>query len=183
VGVSAEGARVRHQWVSQPLPVTPAPGEHEGPPWPPPEKPRNGSARRNPFDFALPDSAPPATETPLITAPSPGVRPKRRFASTTYVALGLGGALVLAAMAAGIVWYHNRPGEVVIPSEPAVDVQVLLDNKRIPVDGTPATLKLEPGSYVLTVQREGYVPYNEQIEIKPGETTRRRITLEPLASG
>jgi hypothetical protein len=36
---------------------------------------------------------------------------------------------------------------------------------------------------VLTVQREGYVPWNEQVEVKPGDTTRRRITLEPLASG
>ncbi|MCU1279976.1 MAG: serine/threonine protein kinase, partial [bacterium] len=47
----------------------------------------------------------------------------------------------------------------------------------------PATLKLEPGSYVLTVQREGYVPWNEQVEVKPGDTTRRRISLDPLASG
>ena len=62
-------------------------------------------------------------------------------------------------------------------------MQILLDNKRQAVDGTPATLKLEPGSYVLTVQREGYVPSNEQVEIKPGDTTRRHITLEPLASG
>ncbi|MCU1277670.1 MAG: serine/threonine protein kinase, partial [bacterium] len=28
-----------------------------------------------------------------------------------------------------------------------------------------------------------YVPWNEQVEVKPGDTTRRRISLEPLASG
>ena len=84
---------------------------------------------------------------------------------------------------AGVVYYNSRPGTLFIVSDPATNVQVLLDNKRQAVDGTPATLKLEPGSYVLTVQREGYVPWNEQVEIKPGDTTRRRITLDPLASG
>src|SRR5439155_1240641 len=67
-------------------------------------------------------------------------------------------------------------------------VQVLVDNKRVldgknqPVDGTPAVVSLSPGSYVLTVQREGYVPSNEQVEIKAGERLTVRAKLEPLAS-
>src|SRR5262249_62048930 len=100
-----------------------------------------------------------------------------------YVGGGILAAAVCVAVAAGVVYYNSRPGTLFIASEPATNVQVLLDNKRQPVDGTPATLKLEPGSYVLTVQREGYVPWNEQVEVKPGDTTRRRIQLEPLASG
>jgi hypothetical protein len=95
----------------------------------------------------------------------------------------LGLLAFLVAVGAGVVYLNSRPGTLFIASEPATNVQILLDNKRQPVDGTPATLKLEPGSYVLTVQREGYVPYNEQLEIKPGDNQRRSISLEPLASG
>ena len=68
-------------------------------------------------------------------------------------------------------------------------VQVLLDNKRVldgkgaPIDGTPAVMPLNPGSYVLTVQREGYVPWNEQVEIEGGRAPHPvRAKLEPLAS-
>src|SRR6185312_14440727 len=96
---------------------------------------------------------------------------------------GVAAAAICVAAAGGVVYYNSRPGTLFIASDPATNVQILLDNKRQAVDGTPATLKLEPGSYVLTVQREGYVPWNEQVEVKPGDTTRRRITLDPLASG
>jgi hypothetical protein len=43
-------------------------------------------------------------------------------------------------------------------------------------------VSLSPGSYVLTVQREGYVPSNEQVEIKAAERLTVRAKLEPLAS-
>ena len=136
----------------------------------------NGAARkRNPFDYVLPESnnhsAPPAvaslTETPAFAAP-----PRRPLRSSTLlVGAGLAVLALVLLIGTGVVYFNSRPGTLFIASEPATNVQILLDNKRQPVDGTPATLKLEPGSYVLTVQREGYVPLNEQIEIKPGETS------------
>src|SRR5262249_51448065 len=65
-----------HAVVTAPLPPQPTLAE----------KPRNGHARRrNPFDFVVPDSAPPATETPLITALSPGIRPRKKRGTGTYV--------------------------------------------------------------------------------------------------
>ena len=75
-----------------------------------------------------------------------------------------------------------------ILSDPATNVQVLLDNKRVPdgkgvpIDATPAVLPLGPGSYVLTVQRDGYVPWNQPVELKAGEHLTVRAKLEPLAS-
>jgi hypothetical protein len=92
--------------------------------------------------------------------------------------------VLLAGAAVGAFFFlTNKPGELVVTSEPAANVQLLIDNERQPVDGTPATLKLKPGSYVLTVQREGYVPWNGEIEIKGGEVLRKRVVLEPLSSG
>ena len=96
----------------------------------------------------------------------------------------LGLVLLLAGAAVGAFFFlSNKPGELVVTSEPAANVQLLIDNERQPVDGTPATLKLKPGSYVLTVQREGYVPWNGEVEIKGGEILRKRVVLEPLSSG
>jgi len=182
-----DGAPVPHHSVAQKLPTAPS----EAVPFKVVEAPdsgRNGTpargARRNPFDYVLPDSPPPQgsvsaapTETPML-APRKRVRPL-----ALWVGGGVAAAAICVAAAGGVVYYNSRPGTLFIASDPATNVQILLDNKRQAVDGTPATLKLEPGSYVLTVQREGYVPWNEQVEVKPGDTTRRRITLDPLASG
>jgi hypothetical protein len=185
VDLNPNGMPVPHHSVATKLPTAPEPAAAWNGEASKSGDKRNGSARKNPFDYVLPDPAPasaaasigPATETPAF---SPRRRPKPM---SLYVGAGVVGAAICVAAAAGVVYYNSRPGTLFIASEPATNVQILLDNKRQAVDGTPATLKLEPGSYVLTVQREGYVPWNEQVEIKPGDTTRRRISLEPLASG
>jgi serine/threonine protein kinase len=155
------------------------------------QPPRNGTGPRaaaNPFDFVLPEApAVPALEAPAATRP----RPKTGGASRglLYGAVIGVAALVCASAVAVVYLVGSKPGEVTIVSDPAVNVQVLVDNKRVldpkgsPVDGTPAVVPLAPGSYVLTVQREGYVPWNEQIEVKAGEHLTRRVSLEPLASG
>jgi serine/threonine protein kinase len=76
-----DGAPVPHHSVAQKLP---------GPPEP--EAPRrNGNGRRNPFDYVLPDSAPPvavATETPALA-------PRRR---PRPIGLFVGGAIGVAAI-------------------------------------------------------------------------------------
>ena len=187
--LSPDGAPVPHHSVAQKLPTPPP---IEAPPHSasrrelePTAAPRNGAGRRrNPFDYVLPDAATPSARRRADGDSVAGARGRRRAADRALHRRRRGGARrVCVAAVGGIVYYNSRPGTLFITSDPATNVQILLDNKRQPVDGTPATLKLEPGSYVLTVQREGYVPWNEQVEVKPGDTTRRRITLEPLASG
>jgi hypothetical protein len=155
---------------------------------------RNGSAPRaaaNPFDFVLPEPAVPAV--PLFDGrgnTGPAVRHKA--APSRGVMYGAAAGVTALLGLAGLLFYSffvgGRPGEVTILSDPASSVQVLLDNQRVhdgngtPIDGTPAVVPLKPGSYVLTVQREGYVPWNEQVEIKAGEKLTVRAKLEPLAS-
>ncbi len=180
--LSLDGKPVPHHSVAQKLPTAPSePVSFKVVETPEPG--RNGAAakRRNPFDYVLPETPPPASAAPTET---PSLAPRRRPRPLAlWVGGGVAAAAICVAAAGGVVYYNSRPGTLFIASDPATNVQILLDNKRQPVDGTPATLKLEPGSYVLTVQREGYVPWNEQVEVKPGDTTRRRITLDPLASG
>jgi eukaryotic-like serine/threonine-protein kinase len=184
--LNPDGKPVPHHSVAQKLPTAPAQPIHGFKVVETPEPARNGAGgggrRRNPFDYVLPD----APAAPVSAAPTetPSLSPRRRPRPIAlWVGGGVAAAAICVAAAGGVVYYNSRPGTLFIASDPATNVQVLLDNKRQAVDGTPATLKLEPGSYVLTVQREGYVPWNEQVEVKPGDTTRRRITLEPLASG
>jgi hypothetical protein len=60
---------------------------------------------------------------------------------------------------------------------------VFIDNQRVQVDSTPATIARPAGTYSLTVQREGYVPFTETVELKSGQTFDKHVTLEPLTSG
>jgi len=95
------------------------------------------------------------------------------------------GAVVLAAFAvvSGYLYLGSRPGQIQITSEPAGGVQILVNNERVPVDGTPTIISRPPGSYSLLVQHEGYVPYSEQIELKSREVLKKHVPLEPLTSG
>jgi hypothetical protein len=197
VELSDDGSPVPHA-SAMPVPppgAAPKPTPHElaSIPTAVGQKPRNGTGQKaNPFDFVLPEPAAPAA--PAFDAPSatgPRIRPR---ASSGSRALIYGGAVGVAVLLVGAaLFFYNyfvgsRPGDVTILSDPATNVQVMLDNKRVAdskgqaIDGTPAVVPLNPGSYVLTVQREGYVPWNEQVELKAGEHLTVRAKLEPLAS-
>jgi serine/threonine protein kinase len=129
----------------------------------------------------------PAAATTITAKPLPlPSRPGRSPSQTSKLPLLIGGAVLVLALAGGLgAWMllGRGPGEVVITSEPAADVQVLVDNKKVAADGTPATLKLEPGVHMITVQREGYLPKTETVEVKSGETARRRFVLEAFSAG
>ena len=117
-----------------------------------PEAGRNGAGakRRNPFDYVLPADAGAAGAIALGTdgdagVPAASAVPSRwRCTSAAASRPRRSASLPRAASST----YNSRPGTLFIASDPATNVQILLDNKRQAVDGTPATLKLEPGSYV-----------------------------------
>jgi serine/threonine protein kinase len=210
IELSADGSPVPHQPASPSMPSMivqqqpPAPAPAPAPaPRPAPTqqqhelaalptavgKPaRNGSQPRgNPFDFVLPEQAP-AYDGQHATGPAARRAPPPSRTLLYGAAIGISAVLSLFALLVYQYFVGSRPGDVTILSDPATSVQVLLDNKRVldkkgtPIDGTPAVVPLGPGSYVLTVQREGYVPWNEPVEIKAGEHLTVRARLEPLAS-
>jgi serine/threonine protein kinase len=114
------------------------------------------------------------------------LRARSRKTGPSTGAIAAAGITLLLVLAAGIGGYNymaTRPGQIVLTSDPSGAVQVLLDNQRVPVEGTPATILKPPGSYSLTVQREGYVPYSEQIELHSREVLKKNVALEPLTSG
>jgi serine/threonine protein kinase len=98
----------------------------------------------------------------------PARRPEKRtrwwpWVGLLVVAAGLYGGWRLRA--------REAAGMVVITSRPA-DVRVLVDDKPMTLDGTPATLSLKPGLYRISVQREGYASMNRMVEVRAGETLR-----------
>jgi serine/threonine protein kinase len=146
------------------------------------DKPRgiNGATpKANPFDFVLPEAPRAPFESPVVAA---APRPARRSRAPLYIGLAVGGAVVCASVV-GLISFMGRPGEVVITSEPAANVKILVDARPQPIEGTPATIKLEPGPHVITVQREGFVPQSETIDVNAGDHLKRRFALEPLAFG
>ncbi len=128
---------------------------------------------------------PQAMPTRINPAPRGGdPRSRGGGGPSNLVLIGTGAAILVVLLGIGLKLHLNgRPGQIQITSEPSGAVQLLIDNQRVPVDGTPATIDRAPGSYSLTVQREGYVPYTEQIEVKPRELLRRHVVLDPLNSG
>ena len=109
-------------------------------------------------------------------------RARSRPFSTNAIAAGVGVVAILLAMSIGsYLWLGGRPGSIQITTEPP-GAQVLIDNARIAED-TPSSIEEKPGSYAITVQRDGYVPHSEQVEVRSREVVRRNIVLEPLTSG
>ncbi len=88
------------------------------------------------------------------------------------IVLLLGGALLLVLM--------NRSGTVQITTDPPDGVRILVDNRPVHLDEL-GRVKLDPGSYALQVEREGYVQWRDRVDVKAGETLKRRVELEPLA--
>ncbi len=84
-----------------------------------------------------------------------------------------GGAGAAAAPAAAKVNLIVEPADAVIEITGA-------DPARI--DGSPATTRLPPGRYPVTVARDGYKPWSSTLEIAAGETQTLHIALAPASS-
>ena len=186
--LNSNGAPVPHHSVAQKLPTAPAndagpalgfKGEMPEPAVRATARPPAGAIRSI---TCMPDGgSPPASAAPTET---PSLAPRRRHATDRVVGrrrCGRGGDLRrgrgrrrLLQLAAGHALHRLGAGH----QRPDPPRQQAPGRRRHAGDA-----QARAGSYVLTVQREGYVPWNEQVEVKPGDTTRRRITLDPLASG
>jgi hypothetical protein len=73
--------------------------------------------------------------------------------------------------------YFTRPGKLVISWKPN-DAALAIEG--VPVKGSPpVTVEKAPGPYRLSLEREGYVRKDQNIEIQAGQMDRLEIELEP----
>ena len=108
-------------------------------------------------------------------------RPHQPKSNAIYIAGGL--FLLFGILTAGLfVYLGGRPGELVVTSEPAAQVRLIVDDKKLAVDGTPATIVLDPGAHQLRVERDGYVAHQEALAVAAGSHQKRHIVLELVPS-
>ncbi|MEQ9501857.1 MAG: serine/threonine-protein kinase [Deltaproteobacteria bacterium] len=117
---------------------------------------------------------------PSLQMPPPPQTPQKS-GLPTWAAVLIGALSVLLLVAiVGIVYLNvakPKPGAVTIESTPA-NAEVLLNGKVV-ANKTPLTLdNLEPSTYVLTVQAEGYETVIRPVTIEDGEARIETIELK-----
>jgi hypothetical protein len=163
-------------------PAQQPPAQHAGPP--------QGLAGLRRSGFSLP--------APTLPTPAPGKQqpvfsfeaPQGAFGSGAFTAAPparggrAGRTFALLVVAAGVIggtlyWYTgvNKPGKLQLATVPA-DATVLLDNTKI-ADHSPIAIEKAPGSYTLSVTKDGYVRSDQNVEIHAGQQQALNITLEP----
>jgi hypothetical protein len=163
-----------------------APGApHAGPP------PGLAGLRRSGFNVPAPVLPPPtAPPQPVFSFDAPKGAFNTGFNSGGFTAAPparasrAGRTFVLAALAAGVIggtvyWYQsvNKPGQLQVATVPA-DATVLVDNAKVG-DHSPLTIEKAPGSYTLSVTKDGYVRSDQNVEIRAGQPVALNIALEP----
>jgi hypothetical protein len=119
--------------------------------------------------------------TDLPAAPTV-IRPPQAQKANLALWIGLVGGLVLLLGGGLTAWLvlAGRAGMLQITTDPPDGVRVLLDDKPVQPDDV-GRLKVDPGTYTLAAEREGYVQWRDRVEVKAGEVVKRRAELEPLA--
>jgi hypothetical protein len=91
----------------------------------------------------------------------------------------LGLIVVVAGVVGGALWYQNanKPGRLQLVTVPA-DATVLVDNVKVG-DHSPVAIDKAPGSYSLSVTKDGYVRNDQNVEVHAGQPLALNVTLEP----
>jgi serine/threonine protein kinase len=136
------------------------------------------------------DGTPGFTETPssrslrmpVVEQPAAafGARLETRKSVFLPVAILAGVLLLCIGAVVGFWTWSHRPGSIAVTSFPS-DAQVLIDQVMVAKE-TPYTIDKSPGSYQVTVQREGYESRHEVLEVKPGKRVELRAELVPLSA-
>src|SRR5450432_3580966 len=174
--------------MGMPMPNLPPPvrapgsGPHAGPP--------QGLAglRRSGLNLPTPALPPPtAPPQPVFSfdAPHGSFSTGAFTAPPPARASRVGTYLVLAIVASGVIggtfywWYQNvnKPGRLQLVTVPA-DATVLIDNVKVG-DHSPVVIDKVPGSYSLSVTKDGYVRDDRNIEVRAGQPLALNIPLEP----
>jgi hypothetical protein len=146
-------AGLRRSGLNMPTPVLPPPS---APPQPV-------------FSFDAPQRGGFSTGT---FAPAP---PRGSRVGTYFLLLLVAGGVI----AGTLYWYNNvnKPGRLQLVTVPA-DATVLIDNAKVG-DHSPLALDKPPGSYTLSVTKDGYVRDDQNITITAGQPLARSVTLSP----
>jgi hypothetical protein len=77
-----------------------------------------------------------------------------------------------------IISQQTAPGVLFFEIEPAADI--LIDGKIIMENGRSGTFSLQPGEYLLSIQRAGFPSFQQTVAIRATEVTSIRVNLDSL---
>ena len=94
----------------------------------------------------------------------------------------VGGAAVAALAVAGYVVFASgaKLGKIAVTAVPT-DVTVTVDEEKVS-DDTPHTIERKPGTYKISLAREGYRTFTKEVELKAGERLSLHGDLEQASS-
>ncbi len=129
--------------------------------------------------FGVPGGPPmmPSVSSSGIAAPlGEAHRPLRPSRAGIYAALTAAAVLIIGGSGFWYWWSMNRPGSLQLTVVPA-DATVSIDNVKVG-DHSPITIEKPPGTYMVSVTRDGYLRNDQNVELRAGQQARFAITLE-----
>jgi serine/threonine protein kinase len=122
--------------------------------------------------------------------PAPARRPRRSATAAhrpwLYAGLAAGGALLLVGLlgVGGLVYFFTtNQGTVPIElSDPAAQVEILIDGKPVTLTPPDRTVRLAPGPHVLEVSGKGYRTVRPEFVVVRGANPPLHVTLQPDAT-
>jgi len=103
-------------------------------------------------------------------------RPLRPSRAGLYAALTAAAMVIIGGSGFWYWWSMNRPGSLQLTVAPA-DATVSIDNVKVG-DHSPITIDKPPGTYLVSVTRDGYLRNDQNVELRAGQQARFAITLE-----
>ncbi len=99
---------------------------------------------------------------------------------------GLIGAILVAAVAIGVVVHKRRQRAAALVAAVQVQIGTLPPGASVRVNGEPqctsnCSLNLAPGTYQITAFLDGYEPAGSSVAVNPGMPASVNLLLEPQA--
>lgn len=130
----------------------------------------------------------PVVEAEYIPAPSTSIarEPRRAPSGTKTILLYILLAPLVGGITAGAIVYQRHQakgdlGHIEVSANPP-DAVVFLDGQQV-ADRSPASIAVRQGVYDLAIQRPGFTPIEQKVDVQPGQIVAVSVALVAAPAG